>query len=716
MGYVNQGNQFITFDFKHKAKGYDFNRLNRNILRRGIYRGMGIAYANNDVTISTGSVLFDTYFQPSAGITNDVVQTKIDFEATYLFSNLEPSDSELNPSTGTWYNEILYLSYQYAEITFNYAEFLSTSVRAIELLDSTAIIIGEITFNLSKQVTGFSYSKRNYGLFTYETGYAFPDSTYFFNIDHPSLTTTKRWSIDGSRISTGTHKIYIPNTTPINNNSIFEYDLLLTNYNNTTVVKNNLSIGNSLAISNNFQVFGNTVLNTAYINTISVSGTSNLTQVNVSGDVAVTGNLTTAENIYIDSTDNSSNSQVGALVVKGGVGIQKNLNVDGNASILSTEQSLNSDSGALTVHGGVGIQKNLNVEGEANIIDYLNLKKTTNLSSLDLVSASGNVTASFVNVDVSFVTLNNAGSTTIVLSVPLLAGNKTRELKLFVKSNGNYTFQNSTSQGSIIYWKTTTNTLGSQPTWLAYDNIVDAHTFIYDGSKLYHIETYSYVVSITAPSNLNYSGNTFDLETHTTHTLIPTLSGTYPMVFSNPTSNLSSGVSLDTNTGNITAYRTSTLLNYVTSTIRATNSSGSIDRSINIRFSYNNSTLTKGSQTYSSTYFNGYNSLNEPFLGIEMTTFGSLSNTNIVGVSILRLIWARDILNYLRLVIGGNTLLGGSPTLNIGGLVFVLDYVTYDGSTNRTTYSPTRDGLSIITENEYNLLQNLSSPMSIRIY
>jgi hypothetical protein len=505
MGYVNQGNQFITFDFKHKAKGYDFNRLNRNILRRGIYRGMGIAYANNDVTISTGSVLFDTYFQPSAGVTNDVVQTKIDFEATYLFSNLEPSDSELNPSTGTWYNEILYLSYQYAEITFNYAEFLSTSVRAIELLDHTAIIIGEITFNVSKQVTGFSYSKRNYGLFTYETGYALPDSTYFFNIDHPSLTTTKRWSIDGNRISTGTHKIYIPNTTPINNNSVLEYDLLLTNESNTTVVKNNLSIGNSLSISNDFQVTGNTTLNKTFIrDTLSVTGTSTFKN-SVTIEGTVFGNssnrLTINPSVNVTNENDSTSLNNGSIVTSGGISVLKSVYVgqnivsDGTLNVRSTNQSDSISNGALTVSGGIGVLKNVNVGGSLSVSETSTFSDILNVNRLDydydvVTNTGSTVTVNFATR--SFMVLKNTNTgtaATVTLSIPILSG-KMRTIYLLILSNGNYSFASTTSQSGNVRWPS-----GFAPS-ISANNSYDLYSFLTNGTDVFGTFAFNYTGSL----------------------------------------------------------------------------------------------------------------------------------------------------------------------------------------------------------------------------
>ena len=504
MGYVNQGNQYITFDFKHKAKGYDFNRLNRNILRRGIYRGMGISYAVNDVTISNGSVLFDTYFEPSVGVINNNVQTKIDFDATYTFSNLEPSDSEINPSTGTWYNEILYLSYQYAEVTFNYAEYLSTSVRAIELLDNTAIIIGEITFNIAKQVTGFSYSKRNYGLFTYETGYALPDSTYFFNIDHPSLTTTKKWSIDGNRLSTGTHKLYIPNTTPINNNSILEYDLLLTNDNNTTVVKNDLSIGRNLSISNDFQVIGNTTLNKTFIkDTLNVTGTTTLKNTVIEGTLFGNSNnklIVSPPINIIDSTDSTS-LNTGSLVTSGGISTLKSVYVgenivsDGRTSIKSTVQSDSIRSGALTVSGGIGVVRNVNVGGSLSVSGTSTFSNILNVNRLDydyltVDNSSSTVVADFSSNSFVLIRNNNSSlATTITLSIPTMTS-KMRTIYVLVKSNGNYSFSSSTSQGGFLRWPS-----GYTPSVSANERY-DLYSFLTNGLDTFATFAFNYSGSL----------------------------------------------------------------------------------------------------------------------------------------------------------------------------------------------------------------------------
>ena len=517
MGYVNQGNQYITFDFKHKAKGYDFNRLNRNVLRRGIYRGMAISYAGTDVTISTGSVLFDTFFQPTAGITNNNIQTKIDFDATYTFNNLSPSDLTVNPLTGTYYDEILYLVYEYGEVTFNYADFRSTTIRAIETIENTAIIIGQISFDLSQNITGFSYTNRTYGLFTYETGYALPDSTYFFNISHPSLTTTKKWSIDGIRLSTGTHKIYIPNTTPVNNNSILEYDFLLTNEINTTVVKNNLSIGNNLSISNDFQVTGNTTLNKTFIrDTLSVTGTSTFRN-SVTIEGTVFGNssnrLTINPSVNVTNGNDSTSLNNGSIVTSGGISVLKSVYVgqnivsDGTLNVRSTNQSDSISNGALTVSGGIGVLKNVNVGGSLGVGTSLNVGTTLGVTGISTFSDILNVN----RLDYDFDTVTNTGSTvtvnfatrsfmvlkntntgtaaTVTLSIPILSG-KMRTIYLLILSNGNYSFASTTSQSGNVRWPS-----GFAPS-ISINGRYDLYSFLTNGTDVFGTFAFNYTGSI----------------------------------------------------------------------------------------------------------------------------------------------------------------------------------------------------------------------------
>ena len=500
MGYVNQGNQYITFDFKHKAKGYDFNRLNRNILRRGIYRGMALSYAGNDVTVSTGSVLFDTFYKPTSSITNDNIQTKIDFDATYTFSNLLPSDLTINPLTGTFYDEIIYLVYEYGEVTFNYADFRSTTIRGIETIESTSLIIGQVNFNLSQQITGFSYSNRTYGLFTHETGYALPDSTYFFNVSHPSLTTTKKWSIDGNRLSTGTHKLYIPNTTPINNNSILEYDLLLTNDNNTTVVKNDLSIGRNLSISNDFQVIGNTTLNKTFIkDTLNVTGTTTLKNTVIEGTLFGNSNnkLIVSPPINIINSTDSTSLNTGSLVTSGGISTLKSVYVgenivsDGTAFIKSTVQSTTITNGALTVSGGIGVIKNVNIGGSLSVSGTAFLNEVLTLNRWDyeyfvIDNSSSTVIADFSNRTFVLVRNNNSSlGATITLSVPIIA-NRMRTIYLLVKSNGNYNFNANTSQNGNLRWPS-----GYSPA-VSSNEKYDLYSFLTNGTDVFGTFAFNY--------------------------------------------------------------------------------------------------------------------------------------------------------------------------------------------------------------------------------
>lgn len=534
MGFVNQGSQYITFDFKHKAKGYDFNRLNRNVLRKGIYRGMSISYSGNDVLISTGSVLFDCFFQQSATVLLNNIQVKIDFDATYIYSNLLPSDTTINPLTGTYYDELLYLYYEYGEVTFNYAEFRSISIRAIQTLPEDSVIIGQVSFNLAQNVTGFSYSNRTYGLFTYETGFAFPDTSYFFNVSHPSLTTTKKWSIDGTNLATGVHKLFIPNTTPVVNGGVQEYDLLLTNVNNTTLVKNNLQVNGNTFLGN--ESGDSVTLNSSTISTpnglninsnaLVVNSSNNHIGLGVTTPGSATLDIKTDNTSKIgisfrgDTSDNNTSlsflnntgaTQIGTYQVLG-TGTHRFLNTSSSPILSITDTGNTTIAGNLTVATRIGINRTspqvpLDIQSDTSAfaIDVRG-RASDNIGLNRFLDNSGSVRYRMgLWSDDTLVFQDNAGNTKLTLNQSgdlfigrdIYFGSTERKLFLYNSATDNRMYIQSDSSGNFELWGgvSTTTSLLLEATNLGDLNITRHLNLLNSGSIIYaNRQDYDYAV------------------------------------------------------------------------------------------------------------------------------------------------------------------------------------------------------------------------------
>jgi hypothetical protein len=137
--------------------------------------------------------------------------------------------------------------------------------------------------------------------------------------------------------------------------------------------------------------------------TLRVNGTTNLyNNFNVNsqspsvmtGTLRVDSNVTFNNHLILDNPNwNSLDSATGALVVAGGAGIGKNLNVGGDlrvsgntefagqVKITDARPSENPDSGALVVSGGVGIGKQLNVGGYSHFYDSIRIDSAVRLMS-----------------------------------------------------------------------------------------------------------------------------------------------------------------------------------------------------------------------------------------------------------------------------------------------------------------------------------------------
>lgn len=627
MGFINQGSQFITFDFKHKAKGSDFNKLNRTVIRPGIYSGLKATYVGNNVFMSIGTCVFNCAY----GV-EDNLQVKVNFNSVYDYGIVNP--------TTLGQNEVLYLEYEYGEVTENYVDFKHTSYNSFDFNNKNLIIIGEVVYDGSYNISSISYTNRSFGLNSADLDYAIPDNTRYYNIEDE----TKFFEIDGRNLSSGTRKIVLPNF------SENEGNLLISTATNTVNILNNITV------SGVSQLKDTIIQGQGQIN---LTGTANFTSVNINNNTSV---------------------------------IQSN--GDANFRNLTASQ-------------------NMTIGGTLSIDGFLNVAETTNFYFLNIVSGTTHV-ANFNNSDIVFVTLQSGSASTITISIPALETGKWRNIYVYVKSNGNYSFSNTTSQGNTIFWKSTTaGVAGTQPAW-SVSNTLDGHHFIFDGTRLYHVHTFPYVVTgETVPSNLNYGTNVLELFTYQAYSITPTLSGTSPFVFTAQTT-LPTGVSLASNTGVLSTTSTSRVdgLSSTNYTIRATNNLNFTERIVSIRFNLSLGNLSKTSQSYTFTgLITGYGDRNGFFkrnelarrtelanYNVTFTALGSVTNEKFNASNIEAIVWGSSTITSS---VGGTTGTSYSLELRVQGdqtsvnwTSFIFGNQTFLKSTSITGYSTGFDSIN----------------------
>jgi len=368
MGIVNQGSQTITFDFKLPAKGSTFNKLNRDVIQPGIYSGLKISYVGNNVFISEGTVVFDCSFSNV-----DNLQVKINFDSIFNYG-------VVNPSTISQ-NEVLYLEYEYGEVIENFADFKRASFGSFDFTNKNLVVIGELVYDISNNITSINYSNRSFGLINSDLNYAIPDNKKFYNISDE----TKFFYFNGSNLpNNSTKKINIPTF------SESESDLLVTNNSNTTIIKNNLLASGTIS-SNNSDITNNlNVSGTGTINTLNINSISYMNRID-----------------YDYDTVNNSSSSV-----------------------------------------------------------------TINYSSKSFVVLKNN---------------NPSLATVITLSIPNVSGtSKIRNIYLLVRSNGNYSFNSSTSQGGVLRFPS-----GFSP-FISANGFYDLYSFITNGYDVFSTFAFNY--------------------------------------------------------------------------------------------------------------------------------------------------------------------------------------------------------------------------------
>ena len=186
---TNLGFQRLTFDFKSPLKGSDFNKLLYGITKPGVYKGLKFTkVSDTSISISSGIALLHTSFQGATSRT-----TLVNFQ-----TNINPYDvTRTNPSQ----NEIVYLKFDYLEVTDNWVEVLHTNYGNISSLSENVVILGEIVYNESNVITSFNYDNKTYGLLNSDTtSMVLNDSNIIGSVNDP----TKQVKISASNSASGT--------------------------------------------------------------------------------------------------------------------------------------------------------------------------------------------------------------------------------------------------------------------------------------------------------------------------------------------------------------------------------------------------------------------------------------------------------------------------------------------------------------------------------
>lgn len=202
-----------------------------------------------------------------------------------------------------------------------------------------------------------------------------------------------------------------------------------------TLLSGTLTVDLATDLNASLNVDGPTNLN-------SLLNVNNASPTLLTGTLLVNEDATFNQHVLLDNADlNSFTPTEGALVVNGGIGIGKNLNVGGDATfngntsfagpVIITDEtpSVDTESGALVVAGGAGIRGDVNIGGKVNVA------KTFNLSTAEVVDPEANATQVGTGHVAKF--RNTGNGSGIIIQVGASTPHNNNNFITFVNSSGN---------------------------------------------------------------------------------------------------------------------------------------------------------------------------------------------------------------------------------------------------------------------------------------
>jgi len=185
MSVTNNGNQVLSFDYKHNATGRSFNTLLKNILKPGIYSG-GILSKINNSTIAISPFDIWINFTDDSGACHVSTSTPVQLIVTEAYP-------------------VLYMTLDWVDAVDNYLDF---SFRAVgSPVVTNEIQIGVIGFTGGIVDGTFTYSNRTYGITDEDFSIYTPEIVYTDTIRE--YTSGNGIGIDTIKESTLNHGVDI---------------------------------------------------------------------------------------------------------------------------------------------------------------------------------------------------------------------------------------------------------------------------------------------------------------------------------------------------------------------------------------------------------------------------------------------------------------------------------------------------------------------------
>lgn len=193
---TNLGSQRVFYHYKYPLKGETFNRGLRHFIRPGVYKGLRVSIVSgNTINVTLGQAAIPTSFNGS-----DVLLALISFGSGVNLSI---------PQTISGEDEILYLHYDYAEVTENYAEFAHDSQSGFDSSpNQNWVALARLVYDGSGNITAINYDYRRYGLTNADDNtYPISSAVYFCDKDD----VTKKVGIDATSLSSSsTRSLKVP--------------------------------------------------------------------------------------------------------------------------------------------------------------------------------------------------------------------------------------------------------------------------------------------------------------------------------------------------------------------------------------------------------------------------------------------------------------------------------------------------------------------------
>lgn len=158
---LNFGNMEISFDYKNPQTSQDFNKLNNEVIRPGVYDGLNLTYTDSStITISSGTFFIKNQYDPNGR--KPIISAKIRLTSSGTLTKSTALTYPYNSGSFDKDHPYIVINMDWSNTENYYPDFLGVSLADLSTSQyQNCVLLGKAVFNISNVFVNVDTTLKN---------------------------------------------------------------------------------------------------------------------------------------------------------------------------------------------------------------------------------------------------------------------------------------------------------------------------------------------------------------------------------------------------------------------------------------------------------------------------------------------------------------------------------------------------------------------------